>query len=216
MMHFRILGFWRVAAAILVMMYHFLFYGPESANWMAGRMVALMPLLDMFMMISGFLIMFRYVDRLLMEPGSYAHFIWRRVARFYPLYFVTLAYFVMVGIAVHLGFIGSTAANTSAAAGRNAPEPEMPTTPSMTRSVVGGMLSTMRPPARRNAARPLRWVRSGLSRIASAAAPRRRRKVAAHSASPPLSPEPTTAHTRRPATPPVRAANSPMTSVASP
>ena len=110
MMHFRILGFWRVAAAMLVMMYHFLFYGPESANWMAGRMVALMPLLDMFMTISGFLIMFRYVDRLLLEPGSYARFIWRRVARFYPLYFVTLAYFVMVGIAVHLGFIGSSAA----------------------------------------------------------------------------------------------------------
>jgi len=108
-MHFRILGFWRVAAAMLVMMYHFLFYGPESANWMADRMVALMPLLDMFMMISGFLIMFRYIDRLLVEPGSYARFIWRRLARFYPLYLVTLAYFVMVGVAVHLGFIGSTA-----------------------------------------------------------------------------------------------------------
>ena len=108
-MHFRVLGFWRVAAAMLVMMYHFLFYGPESANWMAGRMVALMPLLDMFMMISGFLIMFRYIDHLLMEPGSYLRFLWRRVARFYPLYLVTLLYFVMVGIAVHLGFIGSTA-----------------------------------------------------------------------------------------------------------
>jgi peptidoglycan/LPS O-acetylase OafA/YrhL len=108
-MHFRILGFWRVAAAMLVMMYHFLFYGPESANWMAARMVALMPLLDMFMMISGFLIMFRYIDRLLVEPGSYLRFIWRRLARFYPLYLVTLAYFALVGLAVHLGFIGSTA-----------------------------------------------------------------------------------------------------------
>ena len=68
----------------------------------------------------------------------------------------------------------------------------------------------------RNAASPLRWVWSGLSSTASAAAPRRRTKVAAHSASPPLSPEPTTAHTRRPATPPVRAVSSPMISVASP
>jgi peptidoglycan/LPS O-acetylase OafA/YrhL len=108
-MHFRILGFWRVAAAVLVMMFHFLNYGPESATEMTERLRALAPLLDMFMMISGFLIMFRYVDRLLVEPGSYARFIWRRLARFYPLYFLTLVYFVMVGVAVHLGVIGSAA-----------------------------------------------------------------------------------------------------------
>ena len=42
----------------------------------------------------------------------------------------------------------STAANTSAASGRSGPEPEMPTTPSITRSVAGGTLSTTRPPAR--------------------------------------------------------------------
>ena len=103
----------------------------------------------------------------------------------------------------------STAANTSAAAGRSGPEPEMPTTPSMTRSVVGETRFARCGRRRlRNAASALRWVCSGLSRTASAAAPRRRRKVAAHSASPPLSPEPTTAHTRRPATPPVRAFNS--------
>ena len=112
--------------------------------------------------------------------------------------------------------LASTASKTSAASGRSGPEPEMPTTPSITRSVVAATLSTIRPPALRNAARPFWWVRSGLSSIASAAAPRRRRKVAAHSASPPLSPEPTTAHTRRPATPPVRAVNSPMIAVANP
>ena len=56
----------------------------------------------------------------------------------------------------------------------------------------------------RNAANAFAWVRSGLSSTAAAAAPRRRRNVAAHSASPPLSPEPTTAQTRRPDTPPVR------------
>lgn len=67
-----------------------------------------------------------------------------------------------------------------------------------------------------NAASALRCVRSGLSSTASAAAPRRRRNVAAHSASPPLSPDPTTAHTRRPTTPPVRAVNSRPISVASP
>jgi peptidoglycan/LPS O-acetylase OafA/YrhL len=108
-MHFRTLGFWRVAAAMMVMVFHFLNYGPESAVEMTDRLRALAPLLDMFMMISGFLIMFRYIDRLLVEPGSYVRFIWRRLARFYPLYFLTLLYFVMVGVAVHLGLIGSAA-----------------------------------------------------------------------------------------------------------
>jgi hypothetical protein len=110
----------------------------------------------------------------------------------------------------------SAAANTSAASGRSGPDPEMPTTPSTTRSVVVATLSTIRPPALRKAARAFRWVCSGLSSTASAAAPRRRRKVVAHSASPPLSPEPTTAHTRRPATPPVRAVNSPAIATANP
>jgi hypothetical protein len=110
----------------------------------------------------------------------------------------------------------STAANTAAASGRSGPDPEMPTTPSMTRSVGSVMRSTSRPPAAVSAARPCWWVRSGLSSIASAAAPRRRKNVAAQSASPPLSPEPTTAQTRRPATPPVRAFSSPMIALAKP
>jgi peptidoglycan/LPS O-acetylase OafA/YrhL len=72
-------------------------------------MRALMPLLDMFMMISGFLIMYRYADRLLVERGGYARFIVRRLARFYPLYLLTLLYFVLVGTAVHMGWVSSGA-----------------------------------------------------------------------------------------------------------
>lgn len=108
-LHFRSLGFWRVAAAMLVMTFHYLVYGPASGFEAAQRMRVLMPLLDMFMMISGFLIMYRYADRLVAEPGSYRRFLVRRLARFYPLYLLTLLYFVAVGVAVHLGFVGSTA-----------------------------------------------------------------------------------------------------------
>jgi peptidoglycan/LPS O-acetylase OafA/YrhL len=108
-LHFRILGFWRVAAALLVMVFHYLIYGPPSGLEAAHRMRVLMPLLDMFLLISGFLIMYRYADRLLVERGGYQRFIVRRLARFYPLYLVTLIYFVLVGIAVHMGWIGSTA-----------------------------------------------------------------------------------------------------------
>ena len=75
----------------------------------------------------------------------------------------------------------------------------MPTTPSITRSVACGTLSTTRPPASVNAAsagavHPLGVEHDRRRR----ATPRRRRNVAAHSASPPLSPEPTTAQTRAP------------------
>jgi len=106
-MHFRILGFWRVLAAFLVMTFHFLSYGPASALEFAERMRSLMPLLDMFLMISGFLIMLRYSDKLLVERGSYMSFLVRRLARFYPLYLLTLLYFVAVGVAAHLGIAGS-------------------------------------------------------------------------------------------------------------
>lgn len=106
-MHFRVLGFWRVLAAFLVMIFHYLSYGPADALELAERMRSLMPLLDMFLMISGFLIMLRYADRLLVERGGYMSFLVRRIARFYPLYLLTLLYFVAVGAAAHLGLAGS-------------------------------------------------------------------------------------------------------------
>lgn len=108
-MNFRILGVWRLLAALLVMVFHFLSYGPPSAIAETYRFRSLMPLLDMFMIISGFLIMLRYSDRLLVERGSYGRFIARRIARFYPLYFSTLAYFMAVAVAVHLGVVHSDA-----------------------------------------------------------------------------------------------------------
>src|SRR5690606_17171032 len=43
-------------------------------------------------------------ERLMTGPGSYARFLVRRVARFYPLYLATLAFFVVVGAAVQAGF----------------------------------------------------------------------------------------------------------------
>jgi hypothetical protein len=110
----------------------------------------------------------------------------------------------------------STASKTAAADGRSGPLPEMPTTPSITRSVSAATSATTRPPAPRKAASAVAWVWSGLSSTADAAAPRRRRNVAAHSASPPLSPEPTTAQTRRPAIPPDRLTNSRAIAVAKP
>ena len=100
---YRILEFWRIAAAVLVMIFHFLNYGPPSAVHATELLLNLLPLMDMFFMISGFLIMERYCDRLLVKKGSYGRFLLRRIARFYPLYFATLSVFVLLAVAVHFG-----------------------------------------------------------------------------------------------------------------
>lgn len=104
-MHFRILEFWRLFAAVLVMAYHFLRYAPagQNAEW-GNFLFRLLPLMDMFFMISGFLIMLRYGDTLLDSRASYIKFITRRFARIYPIYIATLLFFVVGAIAANMGF----------------------------------------------------------------------------------------------------------------
>jgi peptidoglycan/LPS O-acetylase OafA/YrhL len=108
-MHFRIFETWRLMAALLVMAYHFLRFGPGTLQqYQAGEVLhRLLPLMDMFFMISGFLILLRYGDRI-SDWSSYRQFIVRRLARFYPLYLVTFLFFVAVGVCLHLGLVQST------------------------------------------------------------------------------------------------------------
>ena len=61
-MHFRTLEVWRLAAAVTVMMWHFLRYSPPGHEAASNALYRLMPLMEMFFMISGFLIMLRYAD----------------------------------------------------------------------------------------------------------------------------------------------------------
>lgn len=107
MTHFRILESWRLMAALAVMMWHFLRFAPPGHDEASAFLYRLLPLMEMFFMISGFLIVLRYMDRLLLSPGSYRSFLLRRFARLYPLYLATLAFFMVVGAAVHLGWIPS-------------------------------------------------------------------------------------------------------------
>ncbi|MCV0394697.1 MAG: acyltransferase [Rhizobiaceae bacterium] len=103
-MHFRILETWRLTAALLVMIWHFLRYAPTGAEAASAALYRLLPLMEMFLMISGFLIMMRYADTLLTSRGSLMRFLVRRVARLYPLYLATLAFFAVIGLLIHLGF----------------------------------------------------------------------------------------------------------------
>lgn len=104
-MHYRIFETWRLTAALTIMMWHFLRYAPPGHEEASAALYRLMPLMEMFFMISGFLIMERYGDRLLKERGSFARYLLRRIARFYPLYLVTLLFFCVVALAIDFGFV---------------------------------------------------------------------------------------------------------------
>jgi peptidoglycan/LPS O-acetylase OafA/YrhL len=104
MIHYRILECWRLTAALLVMVWHYLRYAPAEAEAASNILYKLLPLMEMFLMISGFLIMMRYADTLLTERGAWRRFILRRITRLYPLYLATLLFFVLIGLALNAGF----------------------------------------------------------------------------------------------------------------
>ncbi|MEO0542247.1 MAG: acyltransferase [Pseudomonadota bacterium] len=98
---------WRFIAALMVMAYHFLHYSENGLDW-AVWFENMLPLLDLFFMISGYLIYDRYAQKL-SQPGSYAPFLMRRMARLYPLHLATTGFFVLVSLAWQFGIIDSNA-----------------------------------------------------------------------------------------------------------
>ena len=105
-MQYRIFGAWRLLAAFLVMAYHFSHYAPENSEAVIAWFERLMPLLDMFFMVSGVLIYQRYAGRVLSFEG-YKSYLIRRLARLYPLHLLTTGFFVLVGLAIMAGLIRS-------------------------------------------------------------------------------------------------------------
>jgi peptidoglycan/LPS O-acetylase OafA/YrhL len=108
-MQYRIFGVWRLLAAFLVTAYHFCHYAPEGREAIIAWFERLMPLLDMFFMVSGVLIYQRYSGRVLSREGYKAYLI-RRLARLYPLHLLTTGFFVLVGFAVMAGLVQSNGA----------------------------------------------------------------------------------------------------------
>ena len=109
-MQYRIFGAWRLLAAFLVMTYHFCHYAPVGREQVIAWFERLMPLLDMFFIISGVLIYQRYSGRVLSLEGYKAYLI-RRIARLYPLHLLTTGFFVLVGLAVMAGLVQSNGAH---------------------------------------------------------------------------------------------------------
>ena len=57
---------------------------------------------DLFFVVSGFVIARQYFDRV-GDTASTGRFLWRRIARIYPLHLATLAFYVAIALALHSG-----------------------------------------------------------------------------------------------------------------
>ncbi|MCR4267498.1 acyltransferase [Nitratireductor sp. ZSWI3] len=106
MTRYRLFEIWRLVAALLIMLYHFGHFAPEASLWVKDELSVLRPLLDMFFIMSGFLIFDRYGEEV-RDARSYLVYLGKRLARLYPLHLATLSYFVLVGLAVHFGLLRS-------------------------------------------------------------------------------------------------------------
>lgn len=61
---------------------------------------------DLFFVISGYVIASQYLTRV-DSSRSVGHFLWRRLARIYPLHLATLVFYVLLALAIHFGTVRS-------------------------------------------------------------------------------------------------------------
>jgi peptidoglycan/LPS O-acetylase OafA/YrhL len=94
----------RIIAACAVVVLH---YSYDVKNGFPGRFVFEHVLhfnlfVDLFFVISGFTIASQYFEKV-GDLRSVGRFIWRRLARIYPLHLATLAFYLVIAAALHLG-----------------------------------------------------------------------------------------------------------------
>ena len=95
---YRLFGVWRLLAAMLVMAYHFSHSAPNPEPVVAW-FEHMLPLLDMFFIMSGFLI-FEHYGRMDNTGENYLGFLIKRLSRLYPLHLITLSFFVAFALLV--------------------------------------------------------------------------------------------------------------------
>ncbi|ODN69655.1 acyltransferase family protein [Methylobrevis pamukkalensis] len=102
--HYHVFDAWRFGAAMTVMLYHFLHYDPTAATWMPQAAEKLQQVIDLFFILSGFVIMSSYGTSV-RSLATFRSFIVRRLSRIYPLHLLTLGFFVAIGVAGALGIV---------------------------------------------------------------------------------------------------------------
>jgi peptidoglycan/LPS O-acetylase OafA/YrhL len=94
----------RIIAACAVVILHYSDYVKDApvGQFMVDHTWHFNLFVDLFFVVSGFVIASQYLGRI-GDPLSIGRFLWRRLARIYPLHLATLAFYVVLALALHSG-----------------------------------------------------------------------------------------------------------------
>jgi peptidoglycan/LPS O-acetylase OafA/YrhL len=90
------------AGAVVILHYSDYFRDAGVGRFMVAHTWHFNLFVDLFFVVSGFVIARQYFDRV-DDAASIGRFLWRRVARIYPLHLATLAFYVALAGALHFG-----------------------------------------------------------------------------------------------------------------
>ncbi len=90
------------AGAVVVLHYSDYFKDQAAGRFMIDHTRHFGLFVDLFFVVSGFVIARQYFGQV-GNAASIGRFIWRRLARIYPLHLATLAFYVAIALALHFG-----------------------------------------------------------------------------------------------------------------
>ena len=96
----------RIIAAGAVVILHYSDYFKDDAigRFMVAHTWHFNLFVDLFFVVSGFVIARQYFGRV-SDAASIGRFLWRRLARIYPLHLATLAFYLALAGALHFGAV---------------------------------------------------------------------------------------------------------------
>ena len=90
------------AGAVVILHYSDYFRDLPAGRFLVEHTWHFNLFVDLFFVVSGFVIARQYLGRV-DDAASIGRFLWRRLARIYPLHLATLAFYVAVAAALHFG-----------------------------------------------------------------------------------------------------------------
>jgi peptidoglycan/LPS O-acetylase OafA/YrhL len=98
----------RIIAACAVVVLHYSDYVKDipAGRFMVAHVWHFNLFVDLFFVVSGYVIASQYLGQV-GDGHAVGRFIWRRLARIYPLHLLTLAFYVVIALALQAGFAHS-------------------------------------------------------------------------------------------------------------